>query len=313
MFAYAVRRILLAVPTAFLALTTVFLIMHVAPGDPTAVILGPDARADARERLRKELDLDRPILESYFAYLTDISRADLGNSLVNRESVVHLILSNLPYTIDLAILGMFMSWAIGIPLGIVSALHRNRLIDYMSRVFALVGLSVPGFILGLLLLIIFALRLRWFPIQGAGDLYLPLSRLHHLFLPGLSLGLFLAAFTTRLTRASLLDVLQEDYIRTARAKGLKERTVLYQHALRNALLPVATISGIYLAHTLGGVVLLEAVFSRPGIGSLLAQAITSRDFPVIQGTIVCFSLTLVLVNMLVDLSYTIIDPRVRFQ
>jgi len=301
------------IPTLWFIVTIVFFAMHLLPGDPAIAILGEYATAEALEAIREKLDLNRPLLVQYTFFLWNLVQGDLGTSLSNSKPVAMLILRMLPYSIELSISAIIISIIIGIPIGILSALKRNRFIDYIGRTFALLGFSTPSFYLGILLLIFFSLKLDLFPMIGGGDLDDFGSRLSHLVLPAFSLGLVNASMIMRMTRSTLLDTLNEDYIQTARSKGLHELKVVYKHALRNALIPVIAVIGVYVGVTMGAAVLTEIVFNRPGIGKLLIGAVYDRDYPTIQGTLVVFAAFIAFVNLLTDLSYGITDPRIRYE
>ncbi|MGK9230444.1 ABC transporter permease [Inquilinus limosus] len=306
---YLMWRLLDAVPTILLVLTLVFVCMRILPGDPALAALGDNALPDQIAAFREKMGLNVPLWQQYFDFLIGVLTLDFGRSLMNNTPVLQLLAYNLPYTIELTIAAMLMGIAAGIPLGVLAATHRNRTADSGVRVFSLIGYAIPDFYLGALLLITFSLTLGWFPINGGGDGFA--DRLHHIVLPALTLAFVKAAFLGRLTRTSLLEVFGKDYVRTARAKGASERRVIYRHGLRNALLPLSTGMGLSLLATLSGSVAIELVFNRPGIGKLLIGAITERDYAVIQGGVIVFALFVVLVNLLMDLVYIVIDPRIR--
>jgi len=310
---YVIRRILWMTPTLWVLVTFVFFAMHVLPGDPAIAILGEYASAESLENLREELDLNRPLYIQYLSFLGGLVRGDLGTSLSNNKPVSWLILSVLPYSIILSLSAILISIIIGIPIGILSALKRNKLIDYIARIVALLGFSTPTFYLGILLLLLFSLKLDLFPVIGAGELDDIGSTLHHLILPAFAMGFVNAAIVMRMTRSAVLDILKEDYIQTARSKGLHERKIIYKHALRNALIPVIAVIGVYVGVTLGSAVLTEIVFNRPGIGKLLVGGVYDRDYPVIQGTLVVFAVFIAFINLITDLSYGITDPRIRYE
>ena len=302
------RRLIDAVPTLLLVLTLVFIAMRILPGDPALAVLGEHATQEQLAEFRRKIGLDLPIWQQYVSFLINSATFTFGNSFANNFSVAQLVKLNLPYTVELTIAATMIGTVIAIPVGVASAVNRGKAIDSGSRIFSLVGYAVPDFFLGAVLLIVFALDLGWFPINGGGDGFT--SRMWHLFLPALALGLIKAAFVSRLTRSSLLEVARKDYVRTARAKGASERRVVYRHALRNALLPVITGLGLSILSTLSGSVAIELIFGRPGLGSMLVGAIETRDYPVIQAGIVVFSLFVVLVNLAMDIIYTLVDPRV---
>ncbi|WP_343715687.1 ABC transporter permease [Inquilinus sp.] len=306
---YLMWRLLDAVPTILLVLTLVFVCMRILPGDPALAALGDNALPDQLAAFREKMGLNVPLWQQYLNFIGGVLTLDFGRSLMNNTSVLQLLAYNLPFTIELTIAAMVMGVAAGIPLGVLAATHRNRTADAGVRVFSLIGYAIPDFYLGALLLITFSLNLGWFPINGGGDSFI--DRLHHIVLPALTLAFVKAAFLGRLTRTSLLEVFGKDYVRTARAKGASERRVIYRHGLRNALLPLSTGMGLSLLATLSGSVAIELVFNRPGIGKLLIGAITERDYAVIQGGVIVFALFVVLVNLVMDLLYIVVDPRIR--
>lgn len=308
---YISLRVLDSIPTVFLVLTMVFLAMRILPGDPAIAVLGENAQPETIARFREQFGLNDPLWLQYLKFLQDIFTLDLGNSLVKNVPVATLIANNLPYTIELTIVAVLMGLVFGVPMGVYAAVNRNRLPDNSFRVFSLVGYAVPDFYLGAVLLIVFSLNLGLFPINGAGEGFF--DRIHHIILPALTLAMLKMAFLGRLTRTALLEVLGKDYVRTARAKGARETRVIYRHGLRNALLPLSTGLGLSILATLSGSVAVELVFNRPGIGRLLIEAITERDYPVIQAGVVMFSSFVILINLLMDLVYVIVDPRIRVQ
>ena len=311
LLAHAGRRLLLAIPTLWAVLTLVFVAIRTLPGDPALAILGDNATAEAIAALRERLGLDRPVWLQYADFLGGLATGDLGNSLVYGRPVLGELLRVLPLTLELTAASILLGSLVGIPLGIVSALHRNRLIDYLTRLFSLLGFSFPVFYAAILLILVFSVWLPWFPvISAAGDGGVA-SRLHDLVLPAIAGALGLVAMITRATRSALLEVLGEDYIRTARAKGLSRRTIILRHALRNALIPVVTLIGLYFALIIGNSVLIETVFTRPGLGTLIVGSLDNRDYPMVQGLLVVYALIVIVVNIAVDLSYAALDPRVE--
>ena len=302
-------RLLDVVPTVLLVLTLVFIALRLLPGDPAAVALGDYATPEQLKLFREQMGLNLPLWQQYVDFLWNMLTLDFGQSLVDRTSVLHVIAANLPYTIELTLVATAMGLLFGIPLGVLAAVHRGKLPDAGVRGFSLIGYAIPDFYLGALFLIVFALNLGWFPINGGGTGFL--DRMYHVFLPAVTLAMVKTAFLARLTRTSLLEVLGKDYVRTARAKGARESRVIYRHALRNALLPVTSGLGLSLLATLSGSVAIELVFNRPGIGEVLISAIAKRDYPVVQGGVVVFAAFVVLINLLVDLAYVIVDPRIR--
>lgn len=309
MLKYLGTRLLDAVPTVLFVITLVFISLRLLPGDPAEVALGEYATAEQMAVFREQLGLNAPLWQQYLTFMRDVLTLNLGNSLSSGRPVLDIILVNLPYTIELTIAAMLMGVLIGIPMGVSAAVNRNKLPDTGSRIFALLGYAIPDFYLGAMLLIIFSLNLGLFPINGAGGDFF--DRLYHLFLPAFTLAVVKSSFISRLTRASLLEALNKDFVRTARAKGAKEPRVVYMHGLRNALLPITTGLGLSMLATLSGSVAIELVFNRPGLGSILINAITERDYPVIQGGVVVFAMFVVIINLLIDVAYVAVDPRVR--
>lgn len=290
----------------FGVLVITFAVTRLTPGDPAEIMAGLEASPEAVERIRVELGLDKPIVTQFVIYVNDVSHGDLGRSFFLGRDVSELIGEALPRTAQLALVALAFTAVIGIPTGIMSAVRKDTWIDGAARGTALVGVSIPPFFAGLLAILVFSYYVRWFPSFGSGTW-------KHLVLPGFTLGLFSTGLVMRLTRSAMLDVLSEDYVRTARAKGLSERTTLYVHALRNASIPIVTIIGLQLGGLLSGAVLTETVFSYPGIGRLLARSIFERDYPVVQGLILLISMIYVVVNLLVDVAYSLIDPRIRYR
>lgn len=294
----------------WVVVSVVFLLIHLVPGDPIVQMLGEGATASDIGALRHAYGLDAPLLQQYLHYWAGIVHADLGQSLRMHDSVTHLILQRYPYTLALTIAALIIGVGASIPAGIGSALHRNRWQDRGLGLLSLVGLSFPNFALGPILILIFSIGLGWFPVSTAGDGSMP-DFLLHLVLPAITLGLSLAAVLTRMVRTAMLEELSQDYIRTARAKGLPERTVVYRHALRNALIPVLTVIGLQFGSLLAGAIVTETIFSWPGIGRLTISAIYNRDYALVQGCILAVGLTYVGVNLLTDVAYTIVNPRMR--
>lgn len=312
MISFVLRRLLLAVPMLWAVLTITFIVIRVAPGDIAFVMLGEFATPEAIESLRERLGLNQPLWRQYADFLIKFGQGDLGVSLKNSSPIAAQIARVAPYTIDLTLAAMCVALLIGIPLGVVAAIYRGRWPDDVVRIFSLVGVSTPAFFLGVLLMLLFGVVLRAFPIIGGGDLSDLGSRLSHLALPALSLGLVEASLLTRITRSAMLDVIQLDYVRTARAKGVRPLRVFVLHAFRTALLPVVTVAGLFAGALLGGAVLTETVFSRPGLGKFLLDSIQSRDYPALEAGILVFAVSVVAVNLLVDALYAVIDPRIRY-
>ncbi|MCC7284208.1 MAG: ABC transporter permease, partial [Acetobacteraceae bacterium] len=308
---YIIRRLIAAVPTLIAVLTLVFVIVRIVPGDPALVILGDQATPQALAALRTRLGLDQPIWQQYITFLSAVLTGDFGTSMVTGRPVWSEVAAVLPHTLDLTIASMIFGVAVGVPAGIWAALHRNGMIDYSLRIFSLLGLSFPVFVFGIYLLLAFALHWRLFPVIGAADLSDIPDRLHKLVLPTFTLGLVMAAYITRVTRSGMLQVLGEDYVRTARAKGVPWRVVVRRHALRNALIPVVTVVGLYVGILIGNSVLTEIVFNRPGLGKVIVGALNQRDYTMLQGLMVIYCFLIVVVNLVTDLTYGSIDPRVK--
>jgi len=298
------RRLLLLVPTVLGAVTLVFFLVHLIPGDPVELMLGETASRADLTQLRADLGLDRPLGEQYAHFLAGCARGDLGRSFFYRRPVLAVIGGALPATMLLAAAALAVALLIALPAGVVAAVRRDRPVDRLAMLGSLIGVSMPNFWLGPMLIILFSFRLGWLPVSGK-------EGVASLVLPAVTLGTALAAILARMTRASMLDVLGEDYLRTARAKGVRERAVVLRHGLRNALLPVVTIVGLQFGALLSGAVVTENVFAWPGIGTLLVQAITARDYPLVQGCVLVIALCYVAVNFLTDSLYAVIDPRVR--
>jgi len=299
------------VPTLIAVLTLVFVIVRIVPGDPALVILGDQATPEAIAALRARLGLDRPLHEQYLDFLLASLTGDFGTSLVTGRPILSEVAGVLPHTLDLTAAAMLIGVVIGVPVGIWAALHRNRAIDVAARILSLLGLSFPVFVSGIFLLLLFALHWRLFPVIGNANLSDPADRLHKLVLPAITLGLVMAAYITRVTRSAMLQVLSEDFIRTARAKGVPWRAVVWKHGLRNALIPVVTVVGLYVGILIGNSVLTEIVFNRPGLGKIIVGALNQRDYSMLQGLMVIYCFLIVVVNLITDLTYGLIDPRVK--
>jgi len=304
MLGYFRRRALLGLLTVLGVSIGVFLMIHLVPGDPVLVMLSEFASPADQEALREALGLNRPLYIQYGHFLFNALRGDLGRSVRSNRTVVSEIAWRLPNTIRLATASMLLAVVIGGGAGVVSAVRHNTALDHSAMVLVLAGLSMPSFWLGLMLMIVFAVRLEWLPVAGY-------EGWRHLVLPGITLAAAPAAMLARLTRSSMLEVLNQDFVRTARAKGLHEATVIMKHALKNSLIPVVTVLGLQFGYLLGGAVITETVFAWPGIGRLVIDAILARDFPVVQGTVLVIALGFVLVNLAVDLLYAYLDPRIR--
>jgi len=306
MHSYLARRLLLALPVVLGVVTLVFLLIHLIPGDPVEIMLGESALPADRDALREALGLDRPILEQYGAFLWGLCTGDLGVSLQQRRPVTTLIREHYPATLELTLAAMLISLLIALPAGILSGIRQYSVLDHSTMFMALLGVSMPNFWLGPLLIWVFSIQLGWFPVSGKGGLA-------HLLLPALTLGASMAAIVARMTRSSVLEVLREDYVMTARAKGLSEARVILKHVLRNAMLPVLTVVGLQFGALLAGSIITETIFSWPGLGTLMVKAIQTRDYPVVQGCVLVIALSYVLVNLLTDLLYGVIDPRIRYE
>lgn len=311
MLKYSLRRILVSIPTLLAVLTIIFLVVRVAPGDPAYAALGDYASEDAVERLRERLGLNEPLYVQYFQFLFGLLQGDLGRSLITQQPVADQVVVVLPYTLQLTFAGIIVGIVLGVPLGVLTAVHRNTWVDYAGRVFSLTGLSFPIFFLAVLLIYVFSVQLGLFPALGAASFSDPISNLHHLILPAISLGVIMFAYVTRMTRSALLNVLSDDYIRTARSKGLPERKVLYGHALRSALVPIVSLVGIFTISLLGGSLLVEEVFARPGLGRYMIGAMKQNDYTALQSIMVIYAIIIVLINLITDLVYGLVDPRIR--
>jgi peptide/nickel transport system permease protein len=306
---HVAARVLQLIPTTIGALLLVFFLMRVVPGDPAAAMLGTNATPQAVADLKSQLGLDKPVPAQFLDYVTQLAHLDLGRSLALRTPVSTLLALALVPTLLLTLGGTIVSVVVGVPLGVLAALRRGTWLDYLATVGALAGISIPVFVWGLLLLLAFTLQWPVLPSAGVGDT--PLDAARSLILPSIATGIFQVGLIARITRSSLLSVLGNDYVRTARAKGLSGTAVVGSHALRNALIPVITVIGLNFGTLLGGAVVIETVFTRPGLGRLILDAINARDYPVIQGVMIVSVILVVLLNLLTDLLYTVVDPRVR--
>ncbi|HZZ39896.1 MAG TPA: nickel ABC transporter permease [Acidobacteriaceae bacterium] len=291
-------------PVLWLVVSVVFLLIHIVPGDPVEQMLGEGARTEDIAALRHLYGLDQPLGTQYVHYWRGVLHGNLGRSIRLNDSVTHLVLTRYPFTVELTAAALLIAILLAVPLGIAAALHRGQPRDHVISVVSLLGLSFPAFALGPILMLLVSIRLGWLPVSGAGDVA-------HLVLPAVTMGSALAAILTRMVRTSMLEELGQDYIRTARAKGLPERTVVYKHALRNALIPVITLIGLQFGALLAGAIVTETIFSWPGIGRLTVSAISNRDYPLLQGCILAIGLTYVLVNLATDILYVVVNPRIR--
>jgi peptide/nickel transport system permease protein len=309
---FVFHRLAATVPVLFLVTAGVFALLHLTPGDPVDAMMAESVDATVRAELRRELGLDRPIHVQYLAWMGRLLQGDLGRSIRNREPVVENVGRRIRPSLQLALLAMGTSLLVALPVGILSAARRNTAVDGVGTTFALFGICMPNFLIALLLIFVFGVTLRWLPISGYTDpLEEPLNGLRSLVLPAVTLGLALAAVITRTLRSSLLEALAEDYIRTARAKGLSERAVLRRHALKNSLIPVVTVLGLQLGTLIGGAVITEYVFALPGVGRLVVDAVFARDYPLVQGVVLLIAVGFILSNLMVDLVYGWLDPRIR--
>jgi ABC-type dipeptide/oligopeptide/nickel transport system permease component len=299
-------RLLYMLPAVWLILTMVFLLVHIVPGDPVQQMLGEGARAEDLQLLRHSLGLDQPIHVQYARYLSSLFRGDLGRSFRFQTPVLRVVLERYPATLELALAGLVVCAAIGIPAGVLASHRRGRVADRAVGFLTLLGLSFPNFALGPLLILFFSIFLGWLPVSGRAGLA-------SLVLPAVTLGAALAAILTRMVRGAMIEELSSDYVRTARAKGLSEFAVLFRHAFRNALIPIITILGLQFGTLLAGTIVTESIFSWPGIGRLTVQAISARDYPLLQGCILLIAVSYVLVNLATDIVYALVDPRIRLQ
>lgn len=313
MLPFLIKRLGFATITLFSALTLVFVLVRVLPGDPAMVILGDQATAANIEALRERLGLDQPLIAQYATFLLNAVQGDLGNSLVTGRPVMEEILAVLPYTLELTIAALILGAMLGVPAGVWAAVRRNRLPDYILRFISLLGLSLPAFVAAIILLMVFAIHFRWFPVISAGSGETIPDRLRQMALPTLALALIMMAYITRVTRSAMLEVLNQDFVRTARAKGASSTKVIWTHALGNCTIPITTVVGLYLGILIGNSVLTEIVFSRPGLGKLILTALTQRDYTLLQGMIVIYTLMVVVVNLLTDLTYGFLDPRIKYK
>lgn len=313
MLRHILRRLLLAIPTLFVVVTIIFLLVRVIPGDPARAALGDYATEAAVQSLREELGLADPIWVQYVNYITDLLQGDLGTTMVTRDSAWSQIQYVLPHTLELTFVAILIALALGIPIGIITAVKQNTALDYTGRIVSLVGLSIPAFYLGLLLIYFFSAQLGAFPAIGAGDFSEPADNLYHLVLPAVSLGLIETAYVSRMARSVMIGVLSDDYVRTARAKGLVERVVLLKHAFRAGLVPIVSLVGIFVVGLIGSSVLTEEVFARPGLGKLMIGATKQRDYTLLQAIMVVYAFIIIIINIIVDIIYTVVDPRVRYE
>jgi peptide/nickel transport system permease protein len=311
---YVIRRLLALIPVALVVATVAFVLIHLAPGDPASVIAGPDATRDDVQRIERQLGLDAPLPVQLVRWYGRLVQGDLGQSIFLRKPVTDAILDRVEPTLLLTVSAIVIAIIIGVPAGVIAARYHNTTTDQVLMVLALLGVSIPNFLLGLLFILFFSVWLGWFPVAGYSPLeYGWLKTLRSLVLPAFALGLVQSALIARIARSSMLDVLREQFITAGRAKGLGERAVIYKHAFKNALIPTMTIIGISFAILISGAVVVETVFNIPGLGRLIISAVLRRDYPVIQGVVLCIAGVYMLINLAVDLSYLIVDPRVKYQ
>ena len=316
MYAYIVRRVLIGILVAFGVVTLVFFSLHVAPGDPISMLIPPEAGGgvgtEIADQIRAKYGLDKPLHVQYFMYLQRLVHLDFGRSINTRRPVASALIARYPATLELTFCSLVVAILIALPVGVVSAVRQNSVLDNVTRVLALMGVSLPSFWLGLLLMLLFSLKLGWLPASGRGGALWTWDGLKHMIMPEFTLGTAVSGILMRLTRSSMLEVLGEDYLNTARAKGLSERIVIYGHALRNALIPVVTVLGLQFGGLLGGAVVIETIFAWPGVGRYAIQGITGKDFPVVQGSVLAISVGFIVINLVVDVIYSVIDPRITY-
>ena len=306
MLKFIFKRLLLAIPTILGVIFIVMLTIELVPGDPVELMLGEHGTQEAVHNVRTALGLDKPLLIRYVLYLKNLARGDMGRSIRENRAVIKEVSDVWPATLELTLAAMVIAVVIGVTVGILSAVRPNSFFDNVNRIISLFGLSMPVFWTGLVLIVIFSFWLRFLPIGGTGSL-------RHLILPAFTLSLPSIAMISRMTRSSLLEVLKEDYVRTARAKGLSQKTVILRHALKNALIPIVTLCGLQMGQLMGGAILTETVFAWPGLGRLMVRAIFARDYILLQGAVLIFALAFVVINLIVDISYSFLDPRVNYQ
>lgn len=306
MIQYILKRLTMLIPVLLGVTVVSFSLLQIVPGDPAVLLAGEDANPEFIEAVRREYGFDQPLYVQYFRFISHAVQGDFGISIRNREPVVNLLMQRFAFTVQLSFLSILIAAFIGLIAGVISATRQYSIFDNLSMMGALFGISMPIFWLGLLLMLVFSVNLRWFPAGGSGGL-------KYLILPAIALGAASAAVIARMTRASMLEVIRQDYIRTARANGLREWVVIYKHALKNAMIPVITVFGLEFGYMLGGAVLTETVFSLPGVGRLMVEGIFQRDYPVVQGAMLLVATTFVLVNLLTDIAYAFFDPKIRYE
>ena len=305
MLKFVVKRIVLMIPVLIFMTVVVFSIFYFAPGDPVSRIAGPNVTVEVYESIKRKYGLDQPYIVQYWRFMKSVIEGDLGVSILQERPVIEMIKERLPVTLEIGLLGFLITFAIAIPAGVIAAVKKNTFIDYLCMASTLLGIAIPTFWFGMLLMYFFAYKLRWFPISGYGTI-------KHLILPSFAIGLTNAAITARMVRSSMLEVLKQDYVRTARSKGLLEKVIIYRHALKNAMIPIITLMGLRLGWIIGGSVALEIIFSIPGIGRLMVDSILARDYPVVQGAMLVLTSSIILANILADVLYAVVDPRIRY-
>ena len=312
MLKHIIRRLLLSIPTLLAVFTVIFIIVRVAPGDPATAMLGDNASQQAVDSLKERMGLNEPLWKQYLTFLTDLARGDLGDSLKTSQPVWFQIRTALPHTLELTLASILLGLIIGVPIGVITAVKQNRAPDYIGRIVSLIGLSLPAFYLAILLMYFFAVKWDLFPAVGAPAFSDPLANLHHLVLPAITLGLIEMAYIARMTRSVMIAVLNDDYVRTARAKGLREQAVLINHALRAGSIPIVSLIGIFAISLIGSSVLVEKVFARPGLGKLMVGATKQKDYTALQSIMVVYAFIIIVINIITDIAYTMVDPRVRY-
>ncbi|HEA70043.1 MAG TPA: ABC transporter permease [Desulfobacterales bacterium] len=310
MMQYLIRKLFFLIFTVWAVVTIIFIGLHALPGNPAEVLLSMQPNEQTLRLLEETMGLNQPLRTQYWLYIKDLLSGNLGKSLRTGQPILDVYLEVLPYTLILAFASITVSILIGVPIGMLAAVKRDTWWDYFARSFAVVGLSIPAFFLGVLLLLTFSVVLGWFPVMGVGKKGDLLDILYHLILPAFSQGFIISAFIMRISRSSFLEVLRQEYIEVARSKGLPESVVIFKHGLRNALVPIVTVIGLYFNVALGSSIIIEVVFNRPGVGRILVEAILQRDYPLVQSTLVVLSFFIITVNTLTDLIYTAIDPRI---
>jgi peptide/nickel transport system permease protein len=313
MLSYIIRRLLIIIPVLIGVSLVVFFTMHLIPGDPATIMAGPQASQQDIQNLRIRLGLNQPLYMQYLKFLKGIVTLNLGKSIQNRKPVIDMLMTRYPNTIILAVTSMIVATILGLITGIIAAVKQYSIFDNISMIIALLGISLPSFWIGLVLMYIFAVKLRWLPVAGFSGAFWTWDGIRHLIMPAITLGVASAALIARMTRTSMLEIIRNDFVRTARAKGANERTVLLRHVLKNAFIPVVTVIGLNFGALLGGTVITESVFAINGVGRLTVDAINKRDFPVVQGAVLLIALTFVLLNLIVDILYAYLDPRIRYE